>query len=281
MINKVENLIFTDDIDSIRQDTLSSENRFCLIICTSGSIQLVRGSETFVLNSEDMIIWHTDILVGHYMRTPDFTGYLLSIDDRMVKELLVEVCRIEPRWWEIMRSLRNDPVLRFKDEQFRLLKAYFELLKLYMEGEQTEYRKRTYMLLAKAASYEVLAGMDRNISADDICESATAADRLLRNFIEMLRNDDGTHREVAWYADRLNITPKYLSSICKQKMKLTTSAVIQQVTCEHIKHYLLDTDMNIKEIAYRLKFPTISFFCKYVRQHLNASPMELRRNGGV
>jgi len=282
MLNRVENLIFTDDLDILKQDIFSSENTYCLITCCSGNLQLTRGKERFVLNPEEMIIWHTDILVGHYMRTPDFTGYLLSIDDKMVKELLVEVCRIEPRWWEIMRELRVDPILKLQNEHYKsLLNSYFQLLKLYMESEQTDYRKKTYMLLAKAASYEVLAGMNEKLRHDEPNESMPAADRIMRNFIDLLRNDDGTHREVAWYAERLNITPKYLSSICKIKIKMTASSVIQQITCDRIKRYLLDTDMNIKEIAYRMQFPTISFFCKYVRQHLNASPMEIRKHKGL
>jgi len=284
MLNKVEGIVFTDNLDAVKQDIFCSKNRFCLIICLTGSIQLTKGTENFIVKSDEAIIWHVDMLVGHYMRTPDFTGYLLSIDDKMLKELLVEVCRIEPRWWQIMRALQSDPILRPKDPVYRnLMKSYFQLLTLYLTSEQTDYRKRTYLLLAKAASYEVLAGMNkiiRNEEPDSREEnSMTAADRLLRNFIEILRNDDGTHREVAWYAEKLNITPKYLSFVCKEKAKLTASQIIQQVTCERIKHYLLNTDMNIKEIAYRLQFPTLSFFCKYVKQHLDASPMEIRRGG--
>jgi YesN/AraC family two-component response regulator len=45
----------------------------------------------------------------------------------------------------------------------------------------------------------------------------------------------------------------------------------------HIKYYLLQTDLSVKEIAFKLDFPDVSFFCKYVKKHLGKSPMEYRK----
>lgn len=282
MINKVDNIVFTDNIDYVSQTLFSSENKYCLIVCKIGAIQITIGKEVISLQSNEMVILRTEVFVGHFMRTPDFSGYLLSIDNRMVQELMMEMCRVEPRWWNVTKILLSNPIIKLENENYRkLLDTYFALLKLYMEGEQTEYRKRTYMLLAKAASYEVLAEINKEFIKEEVVDAFSSADRLARDFINDLKNDDGTHREVAWYAARLNITPKYLSHVCKEKLKMTASSLIQKVMSERIKYFLLNTDMNIKEIAYKLKFPTVSFFCKYVRQHIGASPLEVRNKERV
>jgi len=283
MLNIADNIVFTDDLDAVHKNLFGKENSFCLIACLTGSVQLTRKGENFLIGKDEMAICRTDMLVGNYMRTPDFSGYLLSIDNKMARELMFEVCRFEPKWMEMLREIQRDPVMKANDERYKeLMRSYFGLLKLYMNSEQNEYRKKTYMLLAKAASYEIIAAMHKKIIISNNNEEVyTAGDRIARDFIEMLRQDDGTHREVAWYAERLNITPKYLSYICKQKSNMTASAIIQQVTSERIKYYLLNSDMNIKEIAYKLQFPTVSFFCKYVHQHLHNSPLSIRKNKGI
>lgn len=278
MINKVDNIVFTDNIDDISHNIFGKENKYCLIACMSGMMQLDSEQGGLAIKSNEMVIIRTELFSGHFMRTPDFSGYLLSVDNKMVQELMMEICMVEPRWWEVTKKLQNNPVFKLDDVKYRkLLETYFALLNQYMEGEQTEYRKKTYMLLAKAASYEVLAGMNKELSKDDGTDVYTAADRLAKSFVNDLKNDDGTHREVVWYAEKLNITPKYLSHVCKDKLKITASGLIQQVTCERIKYYLLRTDMNVKEIAFKMQFPSLSFFCKYVRQHMGASPLEIRK----
>ncbi len=282
MIYKVNNIVFSDNLDDISQTLFGNDNKYCLIACMAGMMQLTSNNESLTIEGNEMAILRTEVFRNNFMRTPDFCGYLLSIDNKMVQELMMEICRVEPRWWEVTKKLQSNPVFRLNNEKYRtLLETYFSLLKQYMEGEQTEYRKKTYMLLAKAASYEVLAGMNKSKDKEENVDMFTAADRLTRNFINELKDDDGTHREVVWYAEKLKITPKYLSHVCKEKLKMTASGLIQEMTCEKIKYYLLRTDMNVKEIAFKMQFPTVSFFCKYVRQHTGMSPLELRRKGGV
>jgi len=35
--------------------------------------------------------------------------------------------------------------------------------------------------------------------------------------------------------------------------------------------------MSIKEIAYQMDFPDVSFFCKFTKKHLGKSPLEFRK----
>ena len=51
---------------------------------------------------------------------------------------------------------------------------------------------------------------------------------------------------------------------------------ITESTVNHIKYYLLQTNLTVKEIAYKLDFPDVSFFCKYVKKHLGQAPLEYR-----
>lgn len=86
-------------------------------------------------------------------------------------------------------------------------------------------------------------------------------------------------RDVAYYAYKLCITPKYISAICKKQTGNTASDIINKITVWNISQMLRSSDKTIKEIASDTGFDNLSFFGKYVRRELGMSPRVYRANG--
>ncbi len=84
-------------------------------------------------------------------------------------------------------------------------------------------------------------------------------------------------RSVTFYANQLCVTPKYLSTVCKQISGRTAFDWINEYVQTDIRHLLKFSQMPIKEIAEALQFPNVSFFGKYCRMRLGQSPTALRR----
>jgi AraC-like DNA-binding protein len=81
---------------------------------------------------------------------------------------------------------------------------------------------------------------------------------------------------VSYYAERLYITPKYLSTVCtrvsgKSPMRWITDNVMEQ--CYTL---LKTTNMSIKEISNQMGFPNPSFFGQYFRDEAGMTPLEYR-----
>ena len=85
------------------------------------------------------------------------------------------------------------------------------------------------------------------------------------------------NRRVDYYANLLNITPKYFSTICKEMTGNSPSHIIDKYVMKDIENLMKNSTKSIKEIANELEFPTISFFGKYMRSHYGVSPKEYRR----
>ena len=83
---------------------------------------------------------------------------------------------------------------------------------------------------------------------------------------------------MAFYAELQHITPRYFSSIIKEKSGQTASRWIVQLVIAEAKRYLESTDLSIKEVAAMLNFPNQSFFGKYFKQHVGMSPNDYRRD---
>ena len=94
--------------------------------------------------------------------------------------------------------------------------------------------------------------------------------------MRMAEQSGGRIRRVEEFANQLNITPKYLSTILKETMNCRPSTIIQIFTMKAIEHRLRFTDMTIQEISNELNFPNPSYFGKYFKEHAGMTPMEYR-----
>lgn len=81
---------------------------------------------------------------------------------------------------------------------------------------------------------------------------------------------------VQYMADKLNISPKYLSSLLKQLTGQTTQQIIHEKLIEKAREKLSTTDLSISEIAYALGFEHSQSFSKLFKAKTNQSPLEFR-----
>lgn len=94
--------------------------------------------------------------------------------------------------------------------------------------------------------------------------------------MELLISSYPKERSVSYYANRLFVTSKYLSAVCKENSGETASDLITCYVMKDIVCLLKSPDKSIKEIANELNFATLSFFGKYVKRNLGLSPKEYR-----
>ncbi len=101
-------------------------------------------------------------------------------------------------------------------------------------------------------------------------------DYLFQRFMRLLVEQEVKQRTVEWYGHELCVTPKYLSSVCRQVSGRTAFEWINQFVLADIRYQLKYTSRTIQEVADYLDFPNASFFGKYVRQHVGCPPKEYR-----
>jgi len=82
---------------------------------------------------------------------------------------------------------------------------------------------------------------------------------------------------VSWYAQQLDITPKYLSEMVKQVSKRTPNEWIDNYVTREIRVLLKNTTKSIKDIAVEMNFPNQSFLGKYFKEHAGVSPSAYRK----
>lgn len=99
---------------------------------------------------------------------------------------------------------------------------------------------------------------------------------IFQRFLKELYADNGYHRSVIYYAEKLCCSPTYLSRLIKKHSGKKALSLINEYAVERIALELEYSEKSIKEIAMEFDFPNISFFAKYIRKHLKLSPTEFR-----
>ena len=79
------------------------------------------------------------------------------------------------------------------------------------------------------------------------------------------------------YADAQNLHPNYLSNVIKTKTGKAISTWIADKTIIEAKSLLLNTDISIKEITYKLGFSETAHFSNYFKKNCGTSPIEYRK----
>lgn len=87
------------------------------------------------------------------------------------------------------------------------------------------------------------------------------------------------HREVNYYASKLHISPKYLSTSVKTVSGRTVREWINEAVIKEIKYQLLNTALSIKEISGKLGFSDLSSLGKYFKTQTGVSPKTYRMSG--
>ena len=85
-----------------------------------------------------------------------------------------------------------------------------------------------------------------------------------------------TERDVSYYAERLNVSPKYLSATIKRVTGHSVTSYIDRHTIPILKEYLNDESLSLTQIADMMNFTSLSYFSRYCTKHLGLSPSEYR-----
>ncbi|MDO5570984.1 MAG: helix-turn-helix domain-containing protein [Bacteroidales bacterium] len=101
-------------------------------------------------------------------------------------------------------------------------------------------------------------------------------EELFKKFVQLVNLHCCSRRDVGFFAQELNITPRYLSTIVQTVAKETAKEIIDSHAIVEIKILLKNSNLSIKEISSKMKFVDQSFFGQYFKKNTGMSPVQYR-----
>jgi AraC family transcriptional regulator, transcriptional activator of pobA len=99
---------------------------------------------------------------------------------------------------------------------------------------------------------------------------------LVQQFRKLVNNNFTHDLPMAEYAGRLNITPNYLNSLCREREGKTATTIIQERVLLEAKRLLYGTGLSVKEIAFELNFASVAYFIRYFKKGSGLTPAAYR-----
>ncbi|WP_026316202.1 helix-turn-helix transcriptional regulator [Actinokineospora enzanensis] len=81
------------------------------------------------------------------------------------------------------------------------------------------------------------------------------------------------------YAERIGVTPGYLTEAVKAATGRTPSELVREARAHEAKRLLVRTDLTVRQIAGRVGFADAAYFCRFFRRETGVSPGDFRRTG--
>lgn len=85
-------------------------------------------------------------------------------------------------------------------------------------------------------------------------------------------------RGVEFYADKLCLSPEYLSAISKSVCGYTVQELVFKAIIRKSISLLKNTQKDIQEISNEFGFPNASYFGTFFRKQMGMSPQQYRRS---
>ena len=139
----------------------------------------------------------------------------------------------------------------------------------------SDYHRPVVMSLVAALMhhYDHLFRQQSDIQAFSRSREQTIFDR----FIQLAGQHCAEHHQIGYYAERLCLTERYLSTVIRQASGTTAKDWIDRALITRIKIELRHTDKPAAQIAEEMHFANPSFFAKYFRRLTGMTPMEYKK----
>lgn len=103
------------------------------------------------------------------------------------------------------------------------------------------------------------------------------ANPISHKFHSLVEEHYRKQKTVSFYARQLCITPNYLGIISRKNFRMSALEFIQERVLLEAKRLLHSSDMSIKEIAFNLGFPNLTYFSYFFKAKTGLSPGEYKR----
>jgi AraC family transcriptional activator of pobA len=239
------------------------------IYCQSGTVKFVFNGRQCQCKKGEFIFWLAGLNVSELSFSANFKATLLFVDS----ELLTANLPSANASIDSYVHAKENPVLHpDKKDKEKILKN-FQLL--YDKSQETIHRffKEVLKLQMQLFILEMWHIFEDEL---DRRKRSMQSVTLYERFMQLVQEHCMREREVRFYSDKLNITPKYLNYICKANTGITASEWIQRYAKEWIMLLLKNKNLNISEIADEMDFSSRSFFTRYVKKLLGVTPKEYR-----
>lgn len=238
------------------------------IICLKGTTRGMINLKTYETSSPGLIIILPNQILEYKYISEDFSALFIVMSNRFTESL-----NVEGRLPTFL-SIQKNPVVSINQNELEALTDYYKMMQRTITARENPYQLEIAKNLTRAFFY----GFGYNVHVTQLREEEKMPkkQKAVEKFLALVQEHHRTERSLEFYADKLFLTPKYLSKLIKENSGISASEWIENYVITEAKALLKSTDMTIQQISDNMNFPSQSFFGKYFKRVEGVSPREYK-----
>ena len=277
-LENFECYIISDDIILVDKPIIASTFQYpfrmdvtACFVCTKGTSEGSIDLKSYTAKSPCLVTFSPSQIVEYKSISDDFTGLFIIMSSKFIENLMPHASERLPLFFHV----RENPVIPLCEDALEEITLYFETLKRMAKAEDHPCRLEVIRHLTLAFFYG--SSIDFHKLTNN--RKLTHQEMIVEKFLNLVRIHHKQQRELKFYAQKLSISPRYLSKVIKETSGKPANDWIDDHVKLEAQALLKSTNMTIQQISDELNFPSQSFFGKYFKRVTGMSPSKYKGKG--
>lgn len=241
-----------------------------VLFCESGTADMTINLRRGILGPNTVVL----TLPGTTLMLENVSSDLKISFAAFSSELIGEAgFRLGPSFFGYLSA---NPFMMVDDKVAEGICGWFKSMMYTYQDHENIFRRT----IVKNRLQNILLEMYDKIQRRAKSQGPTSTNRqseLFHKFLSLIHENCTEQREVAFYADKLCISTRYLSAIARKMASLSAKELIDRIVVMEIKILLQNTTLPVQEISYKMHFPDQSYLGRYFKKHTGISPTIFRQ----
>lgn len=242
----------------------------CIVLyCMEGRAVVECNFTDMPFREGNMAIIFSDTLFSMKKINPDFKTRHFELSTALTDESTFTSAGAFFDW------LYEHPVFGIPNERKQDVELWLSMMDWIEANTTGKYRN----MMLRNQWHNFFLGLEsvlKNRLTERDIKTISASRKLFNGFCKLLSENCRKYHEVKFYADKLCITPYYLSRITHRIFSVSPKELIDRQIVMEIKSLLTTTELSVKEIADLYNFDSSSYLGRYFRRHIGMTPSEYR-----
>ena len=243
-------------------------------LCTGGTAIIELFSMRRQISKNDLVTILPCQLASIHKVSDDFSMTFFKVDKVMFMDIMSRLGRITPDFFFHMRKDFQVPISVNEAKRFL---GFCRAIDFRTNNDDPAFRRETILHLLRIYYWDFYVHFQKKTRKRNTPLLNSNKESIAMKFAMLVFENRETHREVAYYADQLCISPLYLTKVIQEVNGRSARDMIADYTIIGIKALLRNADITIKDVVRQSGFSSQSSFSRFFRKHTGMSPLEYRR----
>lgn len=240
-----------------------------IIFCRKGTANIEIDLIPYEIVANTQLIIIAGSIVHNISNSDDFKISYITFKHEVYDEATAQ---LEPSFTFFLKEY---PCVQLGEKKINKMNYLVEAMEDFYNEKNNCFRVKIFKNNIQSFLLDVY-DKTRTLFKIEKSEEVGRREELFIKFIHLIHKYCPQQREVGFYAEKLCITSRYLSSITQNVADKSAKYIIDKHAIQRIKIMLKYSNMSIQDISYELNFPDQSFFSRYFKKHTGMSPLEYR-----